>query len=257
MGASAYSARRIARPVASASNSSGRRQRVVDRVGVAGRERLLDEMVDREAVLGVHHHEAAGLLAALEHGQEEIVGHHQHVRVGEEDLERRHARVDHRLHVLERAGVGLRDRHVEAVVDVGRPLGAAHPLLERRAQPAGLHLQCEVDEAGRAAGGRGLRAGVVVVRGRRPAERHREVRVVVDRARHDEAAGRVEHLGVDAGEVPDARDLLAIDEHVGDDGVDGGHDRAAADDLLHDASREGGDCAPMISARRSGGGCLT
>ena len=75
--------------------------------------------------------------------------------------------------------------------------------------------------------------------------------MVVDRARQHEAAGRVEHLGVDAVEVPDARDLLAVDEHVGDDGVDGGHDGAAANDLLHDASRESGDCAPMILARRA------
>ena len=62
------------------------------------------------------------------------------------------------------AVVGVRDRHVEAVVDVRGALGPAHPLLERAAQAAGVHLQGEVDDAGRAAGRRRLGAGVVVVR---------------------------------------------------------------------------------------------
>ena len=219
----------------------GARERVVDRIGLARRQRLLDEVVDGEAVLGVHHHEAARLLAALEHGEEEVVGHHQHVRIGEEDLERGYARVDHRLHVGECAGVRLRDRHVEAVVHVRGALGAAHPLLERRAQATRLHLQREVDEAGRAARGRGLRAGVVVVRGRSAAERHREVRVVVDRAREHEAARGVQHLGVDALEAADAGDRLAVDEDIREDGVDGGHDRAAANDLLRHEAPPGGE----------------
>ena len=38
--------------------------------------------------------------------------------------------------------------------------------------------------------------------------------VVVDRARQHEAAGRVEHLGVDAVEAADARDLLAVDQDI-------------------------------------------
>jgi hypothetical protein len=36
-------------------------QRVVERLGVAGLERLADEDVDHVAVLGVHHHERTGL----------------------------------------------------------------------------------------------------------------------------------------------------------------------------------------------------
>ena len=54
----------------------------------------------------------------LEHAEEEVVGDHQHALVGEEDLEGADALLDHRLHVGERALVGLRDRHVEAVVHV-------------------------------------------------------------------------------------------------------------------------------------------
>ena len=54
-------ARELDRPVRRLALELGRaRQRVVARRRVAGGERLLDEDVDRVAVLGVHHHERAG-----------------------------------------------------------------------------------------------------------------------------------------------------------------------------------------------------
>jgi hypothetical protein len=211
----------------------GPRQRVVDRVGVALRQRLLDQVVDAVAVLGVHHDQAAGLLGAVERRQEEVVGDHQRAAVREEHLEGRDALVDHRLHVGERAVVGLRDRHVEAVVDVRGTLGAPLPLLQRGAQAARVHLQREVDEARDAAGRRRLRAGVVVVVRPGAAERHRQVRVVVDQARQHVAARRVDRLGVDAVERADGRDRFPVDQHVRLDRVRRRDDRAPADDLLH------------------------
>ena len=132
------------------------------------------------------------------------------------------------------AASALRDRHVEAVVDVRGALGPALPLLERRAQAARVHLQREVDDAGRAAGRRGLRAGVVVVDAPGAAERHREVRVVVDRARQHEAAG-----GVDRPRRRRRRTLptpAIVSPSISTSArtvSDGGHDRAAADDLPH------------------------
>ncbi|SCD85421.1 hypothetical protein GA0115246_106994, partial [Streptomyces sp. SolWspMP-sol7th] len=46
---------------------------VVARVGAAGGERLCDEDVDRDAVLGVHHREAAVLARALHRAQDAAV----------------------------------------------------------------------------------------------------------------------------------------------------------------------------------------
>jgi hypothetical protein len=57
----------------------GPRERVVDRIGVSGRERLLHEVLDREAVLAVHHRQRLEIARALEHGEELVVGDHQHV----------------------------------------------------------------------------------------------------------------------------------------------------------------------------------
>ena len=205
----------------------------MDRIGLPVCERRGDEVLDREAVLAVHHHQRLELPRALEHGQVLVVAHHQHVRVGQEHLEARDALGDHRAHVGERLGICARDRHVEAVVDVRGALGPAHPLLERAAQAVRVHLQCEVDDARRAACGRRLRAGVVVVGAVRAAERHRHVRVVVDRPGQHEAAGRIEHLGVDVREGADAGDGLAVDEHVGGKRLRRVDHGAAADDLPH------------------------
>ena len=170
--------------------------RVMDRIGLAVGQRPLHEHVDRPAVLRMDHGQRAEVARVLEHAEEEVVGDHQDAAVGEEDLERAEARFDHRLHVGERALVGLRDRHVEAVVDVGGAGRALLPLLQRGAQAAAVLLDHEVDDAGRAARRRRARARVVVVDRVRAAERHRHVRVVVDQAWQHVAAGGIEFFGV-------------------------------------------------------------
>ena len=221
----------------------GARARVVDRVGLAGRERALDEHVDRPAVLAVHHRQRVEVARGLEHAEEQVVGDHQHALVGEEDLEAGDALLDHRRHVGERALVGLGDRDVEAVVDVRGAGCALLPLVERGLQPAALLLDHEVDDARRPAGRGRAGAGVVVVDRARAAERHRHVRVVVDQARQDEAAGRVDDLRVGVPDVADGDDLLPVDQDVGNRRVAGGHDRAAADERSHAAP-------PVTSAKR-------
>ena len=72
----------------------------------------------------------------LEHAEEEVVGDHQHAAVGEEDLEGADAFLHHRLHVGERALVGLRDRDVEAVVHV-RAVGALRHSSSEERRPSG------------------------------------------------------------------------------------------------------------------------
>ena len=178
-------------------------------------------------------HDAADLVRALERLHEEIVGHHQGALVGEEDLEGRDALVDHCLHVLEGLRVRSGDRHVKAIVDVCGTLGATHPLIERRLQTVGLHLQTEVDDCRHATSCSSLRAGVVVVGAGRATKRHRHVGVVVDQARQHVAARRVDHLGVDVVERADRGDRLAVDQDIRLRCIGCGDDGAATDDLEH------------------------
>jgi hypothetical protein len=53
---------------------------------VSGGQRLLDEHVDRVAVLGVHHHERARLGGDLHRREERLVVDHQRALVGHEEL---------------------------------------------------------------------------------------------------------------------------------------------------------------------------
>ena len=206
------------------------RERVVDGGGVARGQRARDEHVDDVAVLGVDHDERAEVAGALHRRRELVVADHELALVGHEELEARHARVDHRAHVLDRRGVGVRDRHVEAVVDVRRAVRAALPLLERGGEAVGLALDREVDDARDAAGRRGARAGVVVVGGPHAHERHGHVGVVVDQPGEQEAPRRVDDRGaLRRLDGPHRGDALAVDEDVGVVLAVGRDDAAALD----------------------------
>ena len=61
-------------------------------------------------------------------------------------------------------------------------------------------------------------------------ERHVQVGVRVDAAGKDELAGRVDHAVGGGGERrAHGGDRLAVDEHVGGNGLGGGHDATVAD----------------------------
>ena len=79
------------------------RARVPDRVGLALGDGLLDDDVDRVAVLGVHHHEPAGLVRGLHDLEERLVVDHHGALVGHEELVRGDALVGQLREVLERA----------------------------------------------------------------------------------------------------------------------------------------------------------
>jgi hypothetical protein len=132
---------------------------------------------------------------------------------------------------------------VEAVVDVGGAVGAPVPLLPRVGERPADVLDDEVDDARRPACGCRRGAGVVVVAAPRPPERHREVRVVVDQPRHDEAPGRVDDL-VALEAAADRDDRLAVDQHVGVERVGGGHDAPTADETAHPGRITGRGCRP-------------
>ncbi len=108
------------------------RERVVERLGVPGLERLADEDVDHVAVLGVHHHERAGLGRDLHRPEERLVVDHERALVGHEELVGGDALVGQRRELLERAALlQVGDRHVVAHVDHLLAVGLRLPLVER------------------------------------------------------------------------------------------------------------------------------
>ena len=119
------------------------RQRVVVRRRVPGGERLLDQHVDRVAVLRVHHHERAGLGRDLHRPEERLVVDHERALVGHEELVRGDALLRQARELLERAALAqVGDRHVEAHVDDLLALALRVPGVERVRERAARAAGC-------------------------------------------------------------------------------------------------------------------
>jgi hypothetical protein len=134
---------------------------VVPRVGLAAGERLGDEHVDRDAVLGVHHdHRAA--VGRLLHGPQDLpVVAVEDARVRHEHLEAGDALVlDEVRHRLQRLLVDTADDLVEAVVDRAVAVGLAVPLGEALVHVLAGALHGEVDDRGDATPRRSDGAGL-------------------------------------------------------------------------------------------------
>ena len=207
---------------------------VVARVGLAAGERLLDQHVDRDAVLGVHEDEPAGLGALLQRAQHLPVVGVEHAGVGHEQLEAGDALADQPLHLLQRALVDVGHDHVEAVVDRAVALGLGVPGVQALAQGGAHRLDGEVDDRRGAAPRRGPGAGLEVVGRDRAAERHLHVGVAVDAAGDDVLAGGVDdRVGRPALAGAQGDDLLVLDQHVDRELVGRGDDEPARDERSH------------------------
>jgi hypothetical protein len=216
-------------------------QAVLHRIGAALGQRGGNQLVDGDAVLGVHHDGGADG-PRLGHGAQDLtVRRVEHARVSHEHLEAVHAGLDAGLHLLERAVVDVRHDHVEAVVHRAVAVRLAVPLVQGGQQRGPLGLHREVDDRGGAAPGRRGGAGGERVGREGAAERHLQVRVRVDAAGDD-----VRAVGVDdpvghprplLGDVRAGRgqrgDALAVDEHVGGQRAGRVDDRATADQRHH------------------------
>lgn len=204
-------------------------------VGLAAGQGLLDEDVDGDAVLGVHHDEAAVVGGAL-HGAEDlsVVGV-EDAGVRHELFERGHPLFDQKIHLLEGVLVHVRDDHVERVVDRAVALRLRVPGVQALAQAVADALHGEVDDRGGAAPGGGAGAGLEGVGGEGAAERQLHVGVRVHTARDDVLAGGVdgpfggEGLGGGGAGGGEGRDAAVLHEDVCVGFVGGGDDQAAAD----------------------------
>ena len=90
------------------------RERVIDRRRVAGRDRPLDEHVDRRPRLGVHANERAQLARAQHRAKDRLVVEHEHAGIGHEHLEAGDALFDDVAHLAEHARRHVGGDHVEA-----------------------------------------------------------------------------------------------------------------------------------------------
>jgi hypothetical protein len=202
---------------------------------VPGSERLLDEHVDRVAVLRVHHHERASLGRDLHGPEERLVVDHERALVGHEELVRGDALLGQAGELLQRptfAEVG--HRHVVAHVDDLLAVCLGAPVVERLGERRTRWLDHEVDMAGRPTErGRGLARRDVVDRHRAP-EGHVEMGMRVDAARENVLPGRVDDaVGVDVERLPDHRNPFPVDEDVADVVVGGRDDPSALDQCRH------------------------
>ena len=94
----------------------------------------------------------------------------------------------------------------------------------------------KVDDSRRAAADGAARAGLEIVGGRRVAHVQIEMRVRVDEAGEEVAAGNIHRLGAArlfSGNVAGPRNLLAADEHIRAAGAAGRDDEAASEQFFH------------------------
>ncbi len=186
---------------------------------------------DEVAVFGVDERHRADFGAAHERGEHLLVIDHQRPFVSHEMLEGRHAGLDHLGHVLAHLVVPVGDAHVVGIVGNGVP-GPFVPIGHGLHQRLIAIRDAEVDNHRRAARKRRLGAALVVVGGIGPHERHIEMGVRIDAARHDEAVRRVERA-VAFQRFANRLDRLAFDEHVRLVRPIRGDDRSAFDDERH------------------------
>ena len=215
----------------------GPRDRVVIGRRLAPAQVVLDDLVDHDAVLAVHHDHRTEA-AALLHGPEDLgIGRVEDAGVGGEQLEAGDPLPVHDVHLLQRRVVHVGDDHVEPVIDGAVAACLLVPRLEAGGQGGTLLLDGEVEDRGGATPGRCGGAGLERVRRERAAERHLHVRVHVD-ATGDHVLPRCVD---DAGATRNGRRrVVGIGRQQGDDALaldhDGGRQRACRGDdgAVHD-----------------------
>lgn len=165
---------------------------VIPRIRFPACQRLFDQHVDRDAVLRVHHDQAAVLGGALHGAQDLAVVAVEDARVGHELLEGGDALLHQQVHLLERVLVHVRHDHVEAVVDRAVALRLGVPGVEALAEGMADALHGEVDDRRRTAPGGGAGAGLEGVGGGGAAEGQLHVGVGVDTPGDDVLSGGVD-----------------------------------------------------------------
>jgi len=214
--------------------ASRARQRVIFRRGLPFSECLLHEHVDDAAVLGVHADRPAVLPCPQQRPEDARVVQHEDAGIRHEQLERGHTLAHERVHLQFHLIGELRDDHVEAVVDGRLSVRLLHPRVPCVVQRLTLVLNREVDHGRCAAMRSGDGARLEVIRRRRPAKRHVEMRVHIDAAGEEVLALCVDDaIRVHRQRRTNGGDLFTVDEHVAFVEIAGGDNDAVLDEERH------------------------
>ena len=199
-------------------------------------QQLSSQIGDPGVILGVHHHHPTGLRDRSHRRNQHVIGELE--AVGHVGLERRTARRDDLRDFRQRLRFGVEQRHVQAVIYDGAPvgLGAAcgQRVAQRRRPSRRLRLD-EVKHRRRPTARRGHRAGDPIVAGTHRARGHLQMHVRINAAGDHQFPSGVYH--VRAGEsLPDGRDALAANPQIGALSALRGNQRAVAYDrvVVHD-----------------------
>ena len=124
---------------------------MIDRVGLASGGGLFGDHIYGDAVLGVHHYEAAVFVGVLHGSQDLAVVAVEHSRICHEELEAGDAFAHEGVHLFERAFGHIAQDHVEAVIYGAVAFGFGEPVVQAGSHILAGALHCEVDYRGGAA----------------------------------------------------------------------------------------------------------
>ena len=187
---------------------------------------------DNVTVFGMHHRNTAKFGQTVERCEQLIIIHHQRAFIGEEVFER----VDTALfndcfHVVENLFAPPCDRHVEGIVTI-RACGFVVPPFDRVHQAFALVRQTEINDHRCTTGQAGARAAFEIVAGIGAHERHFEVHMRVNPARHDITAGGIKDF-VTRQTLADLGDHTVFNQNIRLIGEVGGDDGTVFDNCAH------------------------
>ena len=237
------------------------------RGGLSTLEVLGHQFVNGDAVLGVHHHQCAGVGGLLHRPQDLAVIGVVDARVRHEQLEAGDPFGHQFAHGREGFVVDIADDLMEPVVDRAVARRFVMPRAEGVLQSLPGCLDGEVDDGGGAAESRCTGTCFEGVRRGGATEWHLHMGVRVHTAGDDVLAGGVDDGVGGGGEIGAERsgarfderdDRLAVDQHVDELSAGRGHHRAAADECdRHQISclaalcGRSGSVGPVVAGTRS------
>ena len=184
----------IARCTPSASAIVGRVKRVILRRGVTFRERMFDDFIDDDAVLGMHADQTAAFACCRHAAKDRRIVNQKNAGVGHEHFEARHAFVHRCVQLFDLIVFELGRDQVKPIVDRRLAFGFLVPVVDALDERLAFVLHGEVDDRRGAAVCCGARTGCKVVGSLRAAEGQFHVCVRIDAAGNHEFAGGIDDL---------------------------------------------------------------
>ncbi len=206
------------------------RQSMILRSGAAVGEKAFDDLVDDDAVLGVHTDQPASLARRGHRAKDRRVVRQKHARIGHKQLERSDALVHQLVHLFLVAVLKIGRDEVKTVIDRRLALGLFVPRIDARGHRLALRLHGKINDRRRPAKRRRPRSGKKIVRRICPAKRQFHMRMRIDPAGNHQLPRRInDNIRLHIERLADSRDGLAVDKNIRVIVVNGGDDAAVFD----------------------------